>query len=194
MELIFTPNLAGAGRDIGVVSIGTNPTFKVKFTPNEYVPTMSKRLHFFNSGFLPFKYTLSINVSYLLRKKSSNKPTLATSLVSAYSFVISRLTMGMDREPTINVTVFPYETSLGTNVNYHFGTLDLVLRPIPKIYLEDVTNHQLIFQQRCGGVTTISKGKQLWSCDYGRPKKLFLWGVVGGWGAGGGGFFFLLNN
>ena len=47
MELIFTPNLAGAGRAIGVVSIGTNPTFKVKFTPNEYVPTMSKRLHFF---------------------------------------------------------------------------------------------------------------------------------------------------
>ena len=34
-----------------VVSIGTNPTFKVKLVPMEYIPTMSKRLHFFGSGF-----------------------------------------------------------------------------------------------------------------------------------------------
>ena len=36
---------------VGVVSIGTNPTFKVNFTPLEYVPTMSKRFHFFGSRF-----------------------------------------------------------------------------------------------------------------------------------------------
>ena len=34
-----------------VVSIGTNPTFKVIFTPLEYIPTMSKRLHFLVRGF-----------------------------------------------------------------------------------------------------------------------------------------------
>ena len=32
-----------------VVSIGTNPTLKVKKVPMEYVPTMPKRLHFFGS-------------------------------------------------------------------------------------------------------------------------------------------------
>ena len=35
-----------------VVSIGVNHTFKVIFTPVEYIPTMSKRLHFFGSRFL----------------------------------------------------------------------------------------------------------------------------------------------
>ena len=35
-----------------VVSIGTNPTFKVKKVPMEYVLTMSKRFQFFGSRFL----------------------------------------------------------------------------------------------------------------------------------------------
>ena len=35
-----------------VVSIGTNPTFKVNKVPMEYVPTMSKRFQFFGSRFL----------------------------------------------------------------------------------------------------------------------------------------------
>ena len=43
-----------------VVSIGTNPTFKVKKVPMEYVPTMPKRLHFFRSTFSLFNYTSSI--------------------------------------------------------------------------------------------------------------------------------------
>ena len=36
---------------IGTNPTGTNPTFKVIFTPLEYIPTMSKTLHFFGSGF-----------------------------------------------------------------------------------------------------------------------------------------------
>ena len=49
-----------------VVSIGTNPTFKVKFTPQDYNPTMSKRLHFFLVRDI---YTSSIIVLYFLHKK-----------------------------------------------------------------------------------------------------------------------------
>ena len=52
-----------------VVSIGTNPTFKVKLVPMEYILTMSKRLHFFGSRFHLFNYTSSIFVLYFLRKK-----------------------------------------------------------------------------------------------------------------------------
>ena len=40
---------------IVVVSIGAILAFKVIFTPLEYVPTMSKRLHFFGS-----KYTINV--------------------------------------------------------------------------------------------------------------------------------------
>ena len=43
-----------------VVSIGVNLTFKVIFIPFEYIPTMSKRLHFFGSGFFLFYQTSSI--------------------------------------------------------------------------------------------------------------------------------------
>ena len=35
-----------------VVSIGTNPTFKVKKVPMEYIPTMPKRLHFLVPDFV----------------------------------------------------------------------------------------------------------------------------------------------
>ena len=35
-----------------VVSIGVNRTFKVIFTPLEYIPTLSKTLHFFGLRFL----------------------------------------------------------------------------------------------------------------------------------------------
>ena len=45
---------------VEVVSIGVNHTFKVIFTPLEYIPTMSKIPHFFGSGFLLFHPTSSI--------------------------------------------------------------------------------------------------------------------------------------
>ena len=60
---------AESGDPVSVVSIGTNPTLKVNFTPLEYNPTMSKRLIFFGSGFLLFNYTSSILVLYFLRKE-----------------------------------------------------------------------------------------------------------------------------
>ena len=43
-----------------VVYIGVNHTFKVIFTPLEYVATMSKRLNFLGSGFLLFNPMSSI--------------------------------------------------------------------------------------------------------------------------------------
>ena len=55
---------------MSVVSIGTNPTFKVKKVPMEYFPSMQKRLNFFGSTFCLFNYTSSIFLLYFLRKKS----------------------------------------------------------------------------------------------------------------------------
>ena len=43
-----------------VVSFGTNPTFKVKKVPMEYVPTIPRRLNFFCSTFSLFNYKSSI--------------------------------------------------------------------------------------------------------------------------------------
>ena len=43
-----------------VVSIGTNPTFKVKLVPMEYIPTMSERLHFFGSRLRLFNYFVDL--------------------------------------------------------------------------------------------------------------------------------------
>ena len=43
-----------------VVSIGTNPTFKVKKVPMDYISSMPKRLHFFGSWFRLFNFTSSI--------------------------------------------------------------------------------------------------------------------------------------
>ena len=60
-----------------VVSIGVNHTFKVNFTPLEYILTMAKRPHFFGLGFLLFLPTSSILVLYFLSKKRGrNKLTL----------------------------------------------------------------------------------------------------------------------
>ena len=49
-----------------VVSIGVNSTFKVIFTPMEYIPTMSKRLHFFGPR---FHYVINICLYFLRKKK-----------------------------------------------------------------------------------------------------------------------------
>ena len=48
-------------RQSSVVSTGTNPTFKAKLVPYEYVPTMSKRLHFFG-----LRYLYAINYCFVL--------------------------------------------------------------------------------------------------------------------------------
>ena len=64
-----------------VVSIGVNHTFKVIFTPLEYIPTMSKTLHFFGSRFLLCTPTSSLFVLYFSNKKRVRyKLTLPFSL------------------------------------------------------------------------------------------------------------------
>ena len=54
-----------------VVSIGVNNTFKVIFTPLEYVPRMAKRLHFFGSRFLLFILRHQYLFGVLCRNKLS---------------------------------------------------------------------------------------------------------------------------
>ena len=51
------------------VSIGTNPTFKVKKVPMEYVPTMSKRFQFFGSRFLVFNIHIQYSIGTFLTLK-----------------------------------------------------------------------------------------------------------------------------
>ena len=64
-----------------VVSIGVNHTFEFIFAPLEYVPTMSKTLNFFGSGFLLCTPMSSIFVSYFSNKKRvHNKLTPPFSL------------------------------------------------------------------------------------------------------------------
>ena len=58
-----------------VVSIGTNPTFKVNKVPMEYVPTMSKRFQFFGLSFLVFNICHQYFVVLLRKKRVRNNLT-----------------------------------------------------------------------------------------------------------------------
>ena len=55
--------------NIEVVSIGTNPTFKVNKVTMEYAPTMSKRFQFFGSRFLVFNIHIQYSIGTFLTLK-----------------------------------------------------------------------------------------------------------------------------